>query len=106
MTDLEKATESCGMMVVLEGSVSTKINLRATKEEIMDAIQAHLLTGSDELLKFQTAQTDGDEFCMFDPRKIMFAVFTKEFVIESGKIQPVQIIPGTPPGGNAGPGRR
>jgi len=105
MTGLEKATESCGMMVVLEGSVSTKINLRATKEEVMDAVQAHLLSGSNELLRFQTTQPDENEYCMFNPKKIMFSVFTKEFVVESGKIQPVQIIPGTPPGGNAGPRR-
>lgn len=105
MPDLEKATESCGMMIVMEGSVSTKINLRATKEEVMDAIEEHLSHGRVDLLKFQTAQTDENEYCMFDPRKIMFSVFTKEFVIESGKIQPVQIIPGTPPGGNTGPRR-
>jgi len=105
MTELEKATESCGLMLVLEGSVQTTINLHATKEEVMNQIQEHLAIGRTDLLKFKTAEEGSEEYCLFNPKKIMMAVFKKEFVIQSGKIQPVQVIPGTPPGGNAGPRR-
>lgn len=106
MKELETAQESCGLMLVLEGSVQTTINLRATKEEVMDAIQDHLSVGRTDLLKFRTAEESNEEYCLFDPKKIMLAVFKKEFVIQSGKIQPVQMIPGKPPGGNTPPSRR
>jgi len=102
MPDLEKAVESCGVMFVLEGSVQTTINLYATKEEVMNEIQEHLSAGRVDLLKFRTATPDAEEYCMFNPRKVLLAVFKKEFVIQN-KIQPVQVIPGKVPG-NTSPG--
>ena len=36
--ELEQPTETCGLMLTFEGGVGVKVNLKATKEEVIDAI--------------------------------------------------------------------
>ncbi|KKL15690.1 hypothetical protein LCGC14_2503080 [marine sediment metagenome] len=95
---LEKPEETCGLMLTLEGGVGVKINLRATKEEVISAIQESLSTGRQDLIQFTTSNPEEEEVCLFDPKRVLLALVKKEFIMSSGRIVPVQMAaPGVDP---------
>lgn len=97
MTDekLEQPKENCGLMLVLEGGVSTTINLAATRKEVLDKIRDGFTSKSrwlkrnrNTLIQFKTANPDEEEVCLIDPKRILVAMVKKEFTISTGKIIP------------------
>ena len=86
---IEQPKETCGLMLVMEGGVSTTINLFTTKKEVISKIQNHISSQIDGLIEFETANPDEQETFLFDPKKVMIAMIKKEFIIQSGKIVPV-----------------
>ena len=99
---IEQPKESCGLMLVMEGGVSTTVNLFATKEEVISKIQNYISAKIDGLIQFETANADEQETFLFDPKKVMIVMIKKEFIIKSGKIVPVT---GLIEKGNTGKGR-
>ncbi len=95
---IAKPEETCGLMLTLEGGVGVKINLRATKEEVISAIQESLSTGREDLIQFTTSNPEEEEVCMFNPKKVLAVILTKEFLIQSGRIVQAQMAsPGANP---------
>ena len=86
---LEQAKETCGVMLVMEGGVSTTANISETKERVIEAIQKHLENNDTGLLSFITANPDDEEIFLFDPKRILIVMIKKEYIIQSGKIVPV-----------------
>ncbi|KKK75522.1 hypothetical protein LCGC14_2872860, partial [marine sediment metagenome] len=82
----------------LEGGVGVKINLRATKEEVISAIQESLSTGRQDLIQFTTSNPEEEEVCLFDPKRVLLALVKKEFIMSSGRIVQAQMAsPGANP---------
>ncbi|KKK72817.1 hypothetical protein LCGC14_2900070, partial [marine sediment metagenome] len=87
-----------GLMLTLEGGVGVKINLRATKEEVIEAIQKSLSTGRQDLIQFTTSNPEEEEICLLDPKRVLLALVKKEFIMSSGRIIPAQMAsPGANP---------
>ena len=83
---LEQPEETCGLMVTLEGGIAVKVNLKATRQRIIEKIQTHLSKGLANLVEFETANPDEEEVCLLNPNKILVALIKKEFVMSSGRI--------------------
>ncbi len=88
---LEKPEETCGLMLTLEGGVGVKINLRATKEEVISAIQESLSAGRQDLIQFTTSNPEEEEICLLDPKRVLLALVKKEFIMSSGRIITAQM---------------
>ena len=86
---IEQPQETCGLMIVMEGGVTTTVNLFTTKEEVISKIQNYISDELNGLIEFKTANPDEQETFLFDPKKVMIAMIKKEFIIQSGKIVPV-----------------
>lgn len=96
--ELEKPKETCGLILTFEGGVGVKINLKATKEEVIDAIQNRLSAKKDGLIQFQTSNPDEEEVLLFEPKKILAVILKKEFIFSSGRIVPASLAsPGVDP---------
>ncbi|KKL17062.1 hypothetical protein LCGC14_2489330 [marine sediment metagenome] len=94
---LEQPTETCGLMLTFEGGIAVKINLKATKEEVVETIQRSLSAGCQDLIQFETANPDEEEVFLFDPKKTFVAIIKKEFLM-GGRIVSAQLAsPGAPP---------
>lgn len=83
---LEQPKETCGLMLVFKGGVSTQVNLAATKQEVIDIIQDNIIHNLDGLIQFKTSNPDEQEICLFDPKELLVVMVKKEFVMASGKI--------------------
>ncbi len=95
---LEQPVETCGLMLTFEGGVGVKVNLKATKQRVIEKIQDHLSKGRANLVQFETANPDEEEVCMVDPRKILVMLLKKEFIMQSGRIVSASVAaPGVPP---------
>jgi hypothetical protein len=95
---LEQPTETCGLMVTFEGGVAVKVNLKATKQRVIEKIQDHLSKGRQNLVQFETANPDEEEVCMIDPKRILLMLLKKEFIMQSGRIVSASMAsPGVPP---------
>ena len=95
--ELEQPTETCGLMMTFEGGIAVKVNLRSTKQKVIEKIQNHLSKGLQNLIQFETANPDEQEVCMFNVNKVLIAMVKKEFVI-GNKIVPASLgSPGAPP---------
>ena len=95
---LEQPTETCGLMLTYEGGVGVKVNLKATKEEVINAIQNWLSSDINTLIQFETTNPDAEEVLLFEPKRILAVILTKEFLMQSGRIIPAQLAsPGAPP---------
>jgi len=98
---LEQPTETCGLVLTFVGGVGVKVNLKATKQEVIDAIQESLSVGRQDLIQFETTNPEGEEVCMFSPKTVLAVILTKEFLMQSGRIIPAQMAsPGAPPTSN------
>ncbi len=98
---IAKPEETCGLMLTLEGGVGVRINLRATKEEVISTIQNRLSAKMDGLGQFTTSNPEEEEVFLFDPKRVLLALVKKEFIMSSGRIVPVQMAaPGAPPTSN------
>ena len=95
--ELEQPTEACGLMLTFEGGVGVKVNLKATKEEIIIAIQESLSTGRQDLIQFETSNPDEEEVLLFGPKKILAVILTKEFLIGSRIVKAQLASPGPNP---------
>ena len=93
MTDetIEQPKETCGLMLFLEGGIQTTINLFATRDEVVEKIQTYLDEKERGLIEFNTANPDEQEIFLVDPKRILFLMVKKEFVISTGKIVPASI---------------
>ncbi len=85
---IEQPKENCGLMLVLEGGVSTTINIAATRQEVVDKIQDGFFSDLHSLIQFKTANPNEEEICLIDPKRILIAMVKKEFTISTGKIVP------------------
>ena len=95
---LEQPVETCGLLITYEGGVAVKINLKATKEEVIQKIQNWLSADIKTLIQFETSNPDEEEVFLFEPKKILVVVLKKEFVFASGRIVSAQMAsPGAPP---------
>ncbi len=95
---LEKPVETCGVVLTFEGGVGVKVNLKATKQKVIEKIQIHLSKGLQNLVQFETTNPDVEEVLLFEPKKILAVVLTKEFLVQSGRILPANMAsPGVPP---------
>ena len=102
--ELEQPTETCGLMMTFEGGIAVKVNLRSTKQKVIEKIQNHLSKGfwrfkrkTQNLIQFETANPEEQEVCMFNVNKVLIAMVKKEFVI-GNKIVPASLgSPGVPP---------
>ncbi len=83
---LEQPKETCGLMVTLEGGIGVTVNLKATRQRVIEKIQTHLSKGLVNLVEFETANPDEEEVCLINPNKILIALIKKEFVTSSGRI--------------------
>ena len=88
---IEQPKETCGLMLFLEGGIQTTINLFATRDEVVEKIQIYLRDGVDDLVEFKTANPDEQETFLVNPKKILFLMVKKEFVISTGKIVPASM---------------
>ncbi len=84
--------ETCGVIVFVLGGLNTTVNLFATRKEVIDKIQDHLSVGRTDLIQFETANPDEQELFLIDPKKILFMMVKKEFLI-SGNVVPVKFDP-------------
>ncbi len=94
---LEQPVETCGLMLTFEGGVAVKVNLKSTRQRVIEKIQDHLSKGRENLIQFETANPDEDEVFLFDPKKTFVAIVKKEFLM-GGRIVSAQMAsPGVPP---------
>ena len=96
---LEQPKETCGLMLTFKGGVGVKVNLKATKKEVIEKIQESLAVGRTDLVQLETANPDEQEVCMFDPKEIVIAMVKKEFVIGDRIVKAQLASPGAPPDG-------
>lgn len=95
---LEQPEETCGLMVTLEGGIGITVNLKATRQRVIEKIQTHLAKGLANLVELETANPDEEEVFLLDPKKILSVLVKKEFMISSGKIVSARMgSPGVPP---------
>ena len=95
---IEQPRESCGLMVTYEGGVGVKVNLKATREEVIEKIQNWLSSDVKTLIRFETSNPDEQEDCLISPNKILLILVRKEFIMESGRIVPASMAsPGVNP---------
>jgi hypothetical protein len=87
---LEKPTETCGVVLTFEGGVGVKVNLKATKQRVIEKIQDHLSKGRANLVQFETSNPEVEEVLLFEPKKILAVILTKEFLM-GGRIVPAQL---------------
>lgn len=83
---LEKPKETCGLMLVFKGGVSTQVNLSVKKGEVISKIQDFISAGIQGLVQFNTANPNEEEICLFDPKEILVVMVKKEFIMTSGRI--------------------
>ena len=83
---LTQPKETCGLMVTLEGGIGVTVNLKTTRQRVIEKIQTHLSKGLVNLVEFETANPDEEEVCLLNPNKILIALIKKEFVTSSGRI--------------------
>ena len=89
----EEPREVCGLMLVTEFNMQTKVNLFATKDEVIKAIQEHLAEGRTGFLEFNAADSSGTEAtCLFDPRRVIFSMLTRELILK-GNVVPISQMP-------------
>ena len=84
--------ETCGLMVFVVGGLNTTVNLFSSREEVLKKIQDHLSAGRTDLIEFETSNPDEQELFLIDPRKILFMMVKKAFLI-SRNIKPVNFDP-------------
>lgn len=94
---IEQPKETCGLMLTLEGGIGVKVNLKHTREEVIKKIQDHLTSKEADLptfglIQFNTLNPDKEEVCLFDPKKVLLVLVTKEFLFSSGKIIQASVI--------------
>ncbi len=96
--EIAKPEETCGLMLTLEGGVGVKVNLKVTKQRVIEKIQEYLLKGHQDLIRFETTNPEAEEVCMFNPKKVLAVILTKEFLMQSGRIVQAQMAsPGANP---------
>jgi hypothetical protein len=95
---LEQPTETCGLVLTFVGGIGVKVNLKSTKQRVIEKIQDHLSKGRQNLIQFETTNPEGEEVCMFNPKTVLAVILTKEFLMQSGRIVPASMaVPGAPP---------
>ncbi|KKM95799.1 hypothetical protein LCGC14_1184600 [marine sediment metagenome] len=88
---LEQPKETCGLMVTLEGGIGVTINLKTTRQRVIEKIQHHLSKGLTNLVELETANLDEEEVCLLNPNKILIALIKKEFIIGQSRILKPQL---------------
>ena len=90
-TEIKGPKEICGFMAALDYGVAQKVNLFATREEVVKKIQDHRSAGRVDLIEFKTANPDTEETFLIDPKRIILSIITKEFIIGSNVVPISQV---------------
>ena len=93
---IEGPKEICGFMAAMEYGVAQKVNLFATREEVVEKIQAFRSSGVNTMIEFKTANPDTQETFLIDPKRILLSIITKEFII-GGNVVPISQVTGQAP---------
>ena len=91
---IEEPKEICGFMAAMDYGVAQKVNLYATREEVVKKIQDHRSNPDvNTMIEFRTANPDTEETFLIDPSRILLSIVTKEFIIGSNVV-PISKITG------------
>ncbi len=89
---IEEPKEICGFMAAMEYGVAQKVNLYATREEVIEKIQDFRSNPDvNTMIEFRTANPDTEETFLIDPKRIILSVVTKEFIIGSNVVPISQV---------------